>query len=265
MKEYIIRGGVAGRERLKLLADAMKLYTGTLLDDCGVTEGQSVLDVGCGGGDVTLEFARRVGAKGRVTGLDLDAVELGIAREEAAAKAIANVEYRVANVLSDAIPERFDVVYARFVLSHLAMPDKGVARMAACLKPGGILVLEDVDFRGSFCYPPRPSFDRYVEAYERSARKRGVDPHMGARLPSLLAGAGLTIQGARVVNPAALEGPVKAISPITFSAIAESVIADGSISREAIEADVADLWAAVEDPSVFMSMPRVGQAWARLG
>lgn len=264
MKEYIIRGGVAGRERLKLLARAMAPYTGALLEDCGIRQGLSVLDVGCGGGDVTLEFARRVGPKGRVIGIDLDAVELGIAREEAAAKTVANVEYRVGNLLTDAIADRFDIVYARFVLSHLATPDLGVTRMAACLKPGGMLVLEDVDFRGSFCYPPRPSFDRYMAAYERSAHKRGVDPHMGARLPHLLASAGLAVSGARVVNPAALEGPVKAITPTTFAAIADSAVADG-LSREAIDADVADLWAAAEDPTVFMSMPRIGQAWARLG
>src|SRR5215469_1883090 len=137
MKEYIIRGGAAGRERLRLLSRAMAPFTGALFDDSGITSGMRVLDIGCGGGDVTQELARRVGAKGRVLGMDMDAVEIEIARKEAAALRTSNVEYRAGNVLADAIGETFDVVYARFLLSHLAQPELGLEKMIACLKPSG--------------------------------------------------------------------------------------------------------------------------------
>ena len=70
--EYAIRGGIAGRERLRILARTLYAGTGALFDRLGVGAGLRCLDAGCGGGDVTLELARRVGPRGRVIGVDLD-------------------------------------------------------------------------------------------------------------------------------------------------------------------------------------------------
>ena len=50
---YIISGGLAGRERLRVLARAMYPTTAALFDRIGIEPGISCLDVGCGGGDVT--------------------------------------------------------------------------------------------------------------------------------------------------------------------------------------------------------------------
>jgi ubiquinone/menaquinone biosynthesis C-methylase UbiE len=52
--------------------------------------------VGCGGGDVALELARLVGPEGEVVGIDLDEVKLALARDEARATGVENVEYRPA-------------------------------------------------------------------------------------------------------------------------------------------------------------------------
>jgi len=265
MNEYIIRGGAAGRERLRLLGRAMAPFTGALFDDAGIATGAHVLDIGCGGGDVTQELARRVGASGRAIGIDMDGVEIEIARKEAAALGATNIEYRVGNVLTDGIGERFDTIYARFLLSHLAVPEQGLARMIACLKPGGLLVVEDVDFSGHFCRPERASFTDYVRWYEQSARRRGVDCLIGPRLPAMLADAGLDVLGARAVNPAAISGPVKEMAVATLAAIADSVVESGVASRGQVDAALADLVEATADPRVFMSMPRVVQCWARLG
>ena len=68
---YIIRGGLAGRERLQTLARAMRPATLDLLQRAGVGPGQTCLDLGCGGGDVARELARLVGPTGHVLGLDL--------------------------------------------------------------------------------------------------------------------------------------------------------------------------------------------------
>jgi SAM-dependent methyltransferase len=264
-REYIIHGGAAGRERLRLLARAMAPFTGTLFDDAGIAKGARVLDIGCGGGDVTQELGRRVGPAGRVLGVDMDAVEIEIARKEAAALGTKNVEYRAGNVLTDEIGEKFDAIYARFLLSHLAKPEQGLSRMVACLNPGGLIVVEDVDFSGHFCEPERASFTDYVRWYEQSARRRGVDSRIGPRLPAMLADAGLKVLGARAVNPAAISGPIKEIAFATLTAIADSVVESGVASREQVNAALADLALATADPRVFMSMPRVVQSWGRLG
>jgi ubiquinone/menaquinone biosynthesis C-methylase UbiE len=69
--DYVIRGGVEGRERLRILGRVMHPTTRALLDRVALREGMTCLDVGCGGGDVTLEIARIVGPAGHVLGIDV--------------------------------------------------------------------------------------------------------------------------------------------------------------------------------------------------
>jgi hypothetical protein len=52
-KDYALRGGAAGRERLRILSRVMHASTTSLFDRVGINEGQLCLDVGCGSGDVT--------------------------------------------------------------------------------------------------------------------------------------------------------------------------------------------------------------------
>ncbi len=84
---YIIRGGSAGRERLRLLSRVMHSATCGLLDRVGVRPGMSYLDMGCGGGDVTVELARRAGPTSLVVGEDIDAIKLSLAEQESKARA----------------------------------------------------------------------------------------------------------------------------------------------------------------------------------
>ncbi|WP_352923426.1 methyltransferase domain-containing protein [Mesorhizobium sp. M1182] len=56
-----------------------------------------MIDAGCAGGDVSFELAQRVGANGRVVGIDFDESKLVLAREEAAARGIGNIEFHNAN------------------------------------------------------------------------------------------------------------------------------------------------------------------------
>ena len=69
---YVLRGGRAGAERLRLLNRVKWPTTEPLLRAAGLRAGMSCLDVGCGGGDVTLKMAALVGAEGNVVGVDRD-------------------------------------------------------------------------------------------------------------------------------------------------------------------------------------------------
>src|SRR5262245_66225656 len=73
-KRYIIRGGVEGRERLRLLSEVMGPSTRALLAEVGIPAGSACLDVGCGGGDVAFELARAAGPAGRAVGIDFDEI-----------------------------------------------------------------------------------------------------------------------------------------------------------------------------------------------
>src|SRR5262245_4677860 len=104
LESYIIRGGVAGRQRLRLVAQITRPTTLALLARAGLRPGMSCLDAGCGGGDVTLDLARTVGPQGCVVGIDLDEIKLEAARAEAAAAGLSNLEFCVADVVAGALP-----------------------------------------------------------------------------------------------------------------------------------------------------------------
>jgi SAM-dependent methyltransferase len=260
---YVIRGGAAGRERLRILARVVEPSTRALLARAGVGPGMACLDVGCGGGDVSFLLAGLVGDSGRIVALDMDAAEIELARGEVAALGCSTIAFHVSAAGEGPPAAAFDVVYARFLLTHLPDPAAVLAWMQAHLRPGGVCIVEDIDFRGHFCHPDDAAFRRYLERYADLVRRRGVDPDIGARLPSLLLESGFCDVQMHVVQPAGFEGEVKLIAPITLESIVEPLIAEHLATREEIEADIAALYAFAAAPRSVLSLPRIVQAWGR--
>jgi SAM-dependent methyltransferase len=262
---YIIGGGLAGRERLRVLARALGPTTAALLDRVQIAPGMRCLDVGCGGGDVTCELARRA-APGHVVGVDFDETKLALARDEAAAARIDNLEYRTGDVVKIDLASEYDAIYVRFLLTHLADPAAGAARIAAGLRPGGVLIVEDIDFTGVFCHPPSAAYDRYVDLYTRTAHARRVDPNIGFRLPELLTGAGLAEVHVNVVQPAAigaegLDGDIKLVGPMTLEQIGDAAVAERLITCEELAEVLNDFYELPADTTTLIAMPRIVQSW----
>jgi 2-polyprenyl-3-methyl-5-hydroxy-6-metoxy-1,4-benzoquinol methylase len=260
-RDYVIRGGMAGKRRLELLGRAMWPTTFRLLKRVGVTAGMTCLDIGCGGGDVTLGLARLAGPEGRVVGVDLDDVKLAAAREEAARLGLRNVEFRQANVNEWSEQSVYDRIYARFLLTHLPDCAAALAQMRQALRPGGVLIVEDIDFTGSFCYPPSPAYQRYVELYQLVVRRRKGDPDIGPKLPGLLVQAGLQSVHSSLVQQFHTDQEEKALCHSTLVNIADAVLAEALIEPGELEQIVADLDRFTNDPTTVMGLPRVFQAW----
>jgi SAM-dependent methyltransferase len=257
---YVLRGGLPGRERLRLIGRVLRPTTINLLERVGLHRGIACLDVGCGGGDVTVEIARLVGPGGRVVGIDIDKTALELARNEAAGLGLRGVEFRESEVGQTGGDAGFDLVYARFLLTHLKDPAGAAAWMLTRLRPGGVVVLEDIDFSGHFCHPRNPAFSRYVELYTELVRRTGGDPDIGPRLPQLLLDAGCQNVQLNVVQPAGIAGELKLIAAITMENIADSLLAQDLASRHEIEGVVDQLYAFARDHRTVMSLPRVVQA-----
>jgi len=260
---YVIRGGREGRERLRVLAGVMRPHSMALLDRCGLREGLACLDVGCGGGDVTMELARRVGPGGRAEGVDMDVAKLEIARAEAAQRNISNVQFLQADAREAAGPRTFDLVYARFLLTHLSDAAGMVRRFHAQVRPGGMVAVEDIDFSGHFTYPESSAFRRFHELYCATVTKRGGDPTVGMRLPLLVRDAGFEDVRVSIVQPMALEGDAKLMDALTLEAIAGAVLEDGLATRDEIDALARDLIAFAADPRTLAGVPRVVQVSGR--
>jgi SAM-dependent methyltransferase len=258
---YVIRGGLAGRERLRILARVLWPTTKALFDTVGIADSARCLDVGCGGGDVTVELARLT-PNGHVTGIDLDGAKLELAKSETAAAGISNVAFRREDLL-ETTPDAacYDLIYVRFVLTHLADPAKGLAALRARLAPGGAIVVEDIDFSGHFCHPDSAAFRRYLELYTKAVAGRGGDPNIGPRLPALMRASGLADIGVNVVQPAGISGEVKLMAPVTLEAIADSVLEAGLATPEEVNKTVDDLYAFASTDGTLMSLPRIVQAW----
>jgi SAM-dependent methyltransferase len=260
---YVIRGGLEGRERLRVLGRVMRTSSMSLFDRLGLRDGLTCLDVGCGGGDATLELARRVAPAGRVVGVDIDEAKLQIARAEAAEQGVPNVEFRLSDIREGNALGTFDVVYARFLLTHLNDPASVVTAFYRHLRPGGRIGLEDIDFSGYFTYPESKAFRRYHDLYCATVAQRGGDPNIGPRLPVLLKRGGFEEVGVGIVQPVGTEGEAKLINPLTMENIAPAVLADGLASRHEIDEVVRELYDFATDPNTVAGTPRVVQAWGR--
>jgi SAM-dependent methyltransferase len=258
--QYIIAGGVAGKERLDLLARVCKPGTNALLDYVGIRAGARCLDVGCGGGHVSRELAKRAGITGSVVAIDFDETVLELARADTMAAGLTNVVFRCGDV-TDLDESGYDVVFARFLLSHVGDSALVVERMVRALKPGGTAIVEDTDFTGCRCHPPSAAYDRYVALYRETVCRRGGNADLGLRLPTLLAEAGLERIGTSVFQACGLDGEVKLIPPLTLERIADAVVAEGVAVADDVTQLVAELHAEAADPTTLMLLPRTVQAW----
>jgi ubiquinone/menaquinone biosynthesis C-methylase UbiE len=261
---YVISGGEAGWHRLNLLARTMGPTTRELLVEAGVREGMTCIDVGCGGGHVAQILARMVGPSGRVVGIDFDAVKLAAAAAEASGAGLGNIEFREADVLQWREPSTYDVVYGRFILSHLRERVHVLSRIREALRSGGVVVLEDIDFSGGMCYPENDGYRRYSELYTAVVRARGGDADLGKQLFHLCCG-----EGFRDVRVKALQlvhtgnEPSKSLALVTLQNIVSSVLAESLASEAELDAAIASLEAFTNDPSTLVGLPRIFQVWGR--
>lgn len=260
-KEYIISGGIEGKTRLNILAGVMHDHTKALLKELGVTDGMSFLDNGCGGGNVAIMAAQLVGEAGRVTAVDFDKEILALAEQDAIARNIPNIIFNSASAYDIDYTAEFDIAYARFLLSHLKNPTDALLRMKQSLKPGGRIIVEDVDFSGHFCYPPNDAFYQYVQYYTILAQQKNADANIGPALVSLFRQAGFKDVGFDVIQPCFNSGDGKWMAWSTFKNITNGLLHHNITDKETTAAILSALEEFTIDANSIMSLPRIFRIW----
>jgi SAM-dependent methyltransferase len=250
------------RDRLTALESLFDGASRRLLGDLGVGAGWRCLEVGCGAGSIAQWLAVRVGETGHVLATDLDTRFLdGHGR--------ANLEVRTHNVVTDPVDEAaFDLIHARAVLVHLPDREQVLKRLVAALRPGGWLLLEDVDFGGPTAgmlsqyvtapQPARAAMERIYLAFAEVFAANGADASYGSRLTSTLAEAGLDHVTAELHAPV-VSGGSEQWTRGSAEQLAERLVATGMTTARDIE------WflAASTEPDVYYLPPLMVSAWGQ--
>lgn len=164
----------------------------TALDRLGLGAGWRCVDVGAGGGDVSVALAEMVGREGRVYAVDSDP----LARDEVARAAAAHAQVIALTQAGEdlSLPEEVDLAFCRFLLLHVLDPAVVVAKMAAAVRPGGwVVAQEPITSAGRIDGAPMSMPD-------------APHPDIGALLPALVRNASLEVVDAWAEAPAGV-GP----------------------------------------------------------
>src|SRR3954452_20684872 len=176
----------AERDRLDSLTSPYDARTLERCERLGLSAGWECLDAGAATGSLAAALAERVGPAGRVTALDADTRFLA----PLASERLTVVE---ADLTAGELPVGdFDLVHARLVLEHLPERDRVLAALAAAVRPGGWLLVEDLDWSTAMVVdPPSELHERVARACLTLFSAPAYDPYYGRRLPRRLAAAGL--------------------------------------------------------------------------
>lgn len=122
-----------------------RIWKRLTIESSGVRPGHRVLDIAGGTGDLTMQFADRVGEQGEVVLADINASMLAVGRDRLLDRGYgSNIEFVQANAEELPFPDNhFNAVSIAFGLRNVTHKDKAIASMLRVLKPGGrLLILE---------------------------------------------------------------------------------------------------------------------------
>jgi SAM-dependent methyltransferase len=228
------------------------------LDGLGLAPGWRCWEVGAGGTSVVTFLSERVGPGGHVLASDINVSWAG----EAAAPNIEVIEHDAA---ADPPPEGpFDLVHARLVLVHVPGRDAALATMAAALRPGGVLLVEDADpaLQPLSCPdevgPPQELANRIRRGFRSLMAERGVDLAYGRTLPRRLRAAGLVQVGADAAFPVS-DPACNDLEAATIALIRDQLLDQGIATEEEIARHLENVAAGILD----LAQPPMISCWGR--
>jgi len=223
--------------------------------------GDSLLDVGCGPGTITVDLAARL-APGQVVGIDASPDIVGQASALAADEGVPNVTFQVGDVYGlEFADETFDIVHAHQVLQHLSNPVAAMVEIRRVLTPNGVFAAREVDYGGVVIAPRIEGLVDWLRVYREVHLWNGGDPDAGRSLKAWARRAGFT----HVTASASIWCFASPIEREWWGESWAVRVTESSFAAHAIESGVADLadlqrmaaaWRTwVRDPDGWLGMP----------
>jgi SAM-dependent methyltransferase len=164
--------GLAWVEAQQSLDRMFEPFEALLVAEVAATKARRVLDVGCGTGSTTLAAARKMGAGGHCTGVDLSESMVALARHRAAREQL-HAGFMVGDAQTQAFePAHFDLVISRFGVMFFDNPIQAFANLRRATRAGG--QMRCIAFRSAAENP-------FMTTAERAAAP--LLPDLPARLP----------------------------------------------------------------------------------
>ncbi len=168
--------------------ESVRQYKQRMLEACPVNPGDHILDIGCGLGLEAQRLARLVGPQGRIFGIDKSELMIGEARKRIAGTALP-VEYGVGDAHHlEFADHSFDVCRSERVLLYVEDVQGVLEGMLRVVRPGGHLVLYDLDYGGAVVDAPDCDLTRRISQILTDSSPNGW---IGRRLPLFFRSNGL--------------------------------------------------------------------------
>ena len=227
---YVLASGRSGHDRLRMLCEIHDPHTRNLLQRAGLGREHRYVEFGCGLGYVSRWAATQAA---QVTAIDLSEEHLGEASQLAKAEGLTNVEFLNRSIYDHGLPSAsYDYRYSRWLLVHLNRPVDAMRKIGEALKPGGIMVCEEVDVGQVYTEPETKGYHTYRDLALVAGRKRGVDYEGGRRLHVWAREAGFEVLDATAYHPHYLDGPHKSFWSWTFLEAGPSLIEEGLLTSD---------------------------------
>ena len=260
---YVLADQASELDRLQLQSRVWEPAGRRLLAQIGDGTGARVLDVGCGAMGWLRLLSEWVGPEGSVIGTDIDEKMLSAADTFATSERLSNVALIEDDLFAtDLDPGSFDLVHARFQLAPLGRAEEQLATYLRLVRPGGSVVVEDVDPGSWHFLPPAPAIEeRLIPSVAQALETASDDPWIARRLPSLFRDA--DIEPVVSVEVQALEpGHPYQRLPLQFATALDGLLrklVDGDELDELINEAEAE----VADPGRWGLTFTLVQAWGR--
>ena len=244
------------RGRLGGLEAMLDPITTDVLARLGVGPGWRCAEVAAGAGSVTRWLADRVGPTGQVVATDLDIRHL-------ASVSASNVQVLRHDFMLEQCPgEPFDLLHARALVEHLPQPDKVVERLAGWVRPGGWLVIEDLDWSTRFAITSNAVLEKVLAVGMDFLRSSFTyDDVFGRALPKLCYDQGLVDIGCEARSRLMRGDSAEAQFWIHgFDRTREVLVATGQVTDQ----EIAAARAVHEDPSYLTMTPTLVSVWGRI-